>query len=221
MKLPSFRSSSEEDLSRYILLEGKDHEAYAYPDVLVAVERSHHELRLGEQEEKIHREGGFLFIPRQFVDWILLLRSGKVYDGNGKTVSRTIVNNLLDHLLSSREPFRGERLSGQFTQVDGINYFAYYRFDSDKKFYKVTDRITDCLLEEPLRGISLEHWFAAATAQGFPPVSSPTGRLRYRPPQHERVPWIGADEYGPIFNCAGDPSFKDKEFGMRKVILKP
>jgi len=207
-------------LSKYILLEAKEYGTYAYPDVLVSQELRFYHVPLGGQQDNIFTEEGFLMTGRQAVDFLVLLQKGAVFDGKGGKVSRTVVNTLRDHFLNPREPFRGERLDGQFAVLEGVRLLTYHAIHSDGELHQRTDQLTDCLLEERLGGVDVDHWLRAATAHGLPPVSSPAGRLRYLPPQHLGIPWLGVDEYGLILSCRGNPSFRDEHFGVRKVILK-
>src|SRR3989338_788157 len=89
--IPEFKSTSPsagtsapvEEPGGYIILPGRKHGSYDYPDLLVPTDRSHKGKNWHQTQESLYLDGAYMITPRQFVDFINLLRSGNVYDGLG------------------------------------------------------------------------------------------------------------------------------------------
>src|SRR3990167_8644695 len=94
--LPIF---SIENTRRYIILEGKLHETYSYPDLLVSMGKSH---------QALYEEDSFMLNLRQYVDFLKLLKNGKAFDENGNLIEPKILELILDDIFEKRDPLRGE-----------------------------------------------------------------------------------------------------------------
>ncbi len=62
----------------YIILPSRTHGSYGYHDTLVSMEKNHHNKNWSQAHEVLHQEGAFMLTMRQYVDFINLLKSGKV-----------------------------------------------------------------------------------------------------------------------------------------------
>jgi hypothetical protein len=95
--LPSVNVAEPE---KYIILEGRAHGSYAYPDLLVAMEKSHYNHNWNSAKSALHAKGEFMLTPRQFADFLKLLKSGDAYDGKGQKVDSTLTSSILDDIFS-------------------------------------------------------------------------------------------------------------------------
>ena len=78
---PPLPAQGVSDPERDIILPGKTHGTYSYPDLLVGMERAHLGTNWGEAHAALHQEGAFMLTVRQYVDFLGLLKSGNVYNG--------------------------------------------------------------------------------------------------------------------------------------------
>ena len=141
-------STDINDLENYIILNGKTHGSYSYPDLLVAMHRLSYDADVEQAAKtlglslqntankqdgskyigKINWEealklnlllGNFTLTPRQFVDFIQLLKSGNVYDGRSTKLDSGKVDVILDEITTKRGPWRTEWLDAYFKNVNG------------------------------------------------------------------------------------------------------
>lgn len=131
----------------YILLKGRTHGRYSYPDLLVCkyklglspkVETAAKTLSLSVQntaKETNGREyigninwnqglslaltlGGQVLPLREFADFLLMLKSGKASNGKGESIKKQELENLLSEITQVREPWRAEWLDADFKYLD-------------------------------------------------------------------------------------------------------
>jgi len=134
---------AENNPEEFIFLQGKTHKDYSYPDTLVSMNRlgmSPEVEKVGKElgynlsntaKESSGRDyigninwkngltlnlklGGLTLSPRQFEDFILLLKSGNALDGTGKKIPESKLTEILDEITEVREPWRAEWLDADF-----------------------------------------------------------------------------------------------------------
>jgi len=235
------RSYNINDLSNYVLLEGKDR-----PDILIADHRltlSEALPRLDDKElikillkrsngEQLDPEGflGYLrhdeagqvfsyndemFVPDtdQFAGLLRVLMSRKAFDGNSRNkISRLRAKGILDEIKEQRDPWRGEHLADSFKEKKG----QMYAFNSRNKLEVPLDE--DTLMED--RMISLEDWVKNPTKQGLPRNNVKSGNLSYEYPRDNTVAWFVADSDGAYLSCYEEPSYSNSSLGVRVARIK-
>jgi len=162
------------NLEKCIILEGRTHGSYSYPDLLVDMERTH--LGLGYKKvvdrdvdysnqfsqrnhtrRALRDKEEFMLTLRQFVDFLKLLKSGtnvynNVYNGAGKKLDIKVVNSVLDDILGVRAPYRGEFFDDGFNErrVEPlIGRYARYVVDID--YFKIDTEGNLYSIQEPLK----------------------------------------------------------------------
>ncbi|MBS3083085.1 hypothetical protein J4454_04040, partial [Candidatus Pacearchaeota archaeon] len=73
----------KQSLGNYLILEGRAHGSYEYPDTLIAKKRSMQSKKWQEAQDALKAEGKFMPTIRQYADFLNLLKSGNAYDGKG------------------------------------------------------------------------------------------------------------------------------------------
>lgn len=213
----STNMSNIPDLSQYILLEGRQHGSYSYPDLLVAMHRLGYDanaeqaaktLGLNLRNTAFERDGhqyignfiwsealalnlllgNFTLNPRQFVDFLQLLKSGNACDGLGAKLDNGRVNAVLDEILTKREPWRGEWLDIYFTTM-GNKLYATYGHNS------IVNGQLEPQHTEPLENCLMETGYVdllSANRQGIPTRRSIEQEIYYLPPWTGKAAWFTA-----------------------------
>src|SRR3989344_9495227 len=97
-------SSNVSNANIYLILPGRQHGNYEYPDLLVSTDRSHLGRNWNDAYEALRQEDSFMLNPRQFVDFLSLLKSGEAYDGNGRKVNKGKLGSVLDDIVKVKSP---------------------------------------------------------------------------------------------------------------------
>ena len=217
------RPSSIPNPETYLVLPGKSHGSYSYPDLLVPTQRTHLGETWDQVSQSVPREGIMLTI-RQYADFLSHLKSGRaVYDGKGARFDQSKVNALLDDILTVRSPYRAEWLDAKFSKMGLVRAtwnITYHKIENDGRLTEVTEPLQDCLRENKTPGINLEYWLNNATQQGLPPKDTPNGNLYYWNPSDGRVARFGADSDGVDLGCNWDPRYSDGGLGVRVAKIK-
>jgi len=207
---------------KYLILKGRTHSKYSYPDIGVAVERTHHDKDWYQAHEALHHEGSFMLTIRQFVDFLSLLKSGKAYYASGDKAGTQTLNSILDEILAVREPWRSEWLDADFKTISGALHINYsHKFINSQLQPTYSEPLEKCLMENKTPGIDLNYWLRNATSQGLPPVKTPNGDLRYWAPasNNNSVAVFDSDAGGAWFDCLGGPSSSISSFGVRQAKI--
>lgn len=183
-------STPVRDLYNYIILPGKRHGSYEYPDLLVPAYMTHKARSWYKAPVALHRENAFMLTIRQYVDYRNLLRSGNVYDGRGAKLDSGRVNAILDEISKGGTEWLDARFS---TSGRSLISITYHKIKSDGTLEEVTEPLGECLMEDKKivpniqQGISLDNWLHNATNQGLPPKNISEGKLNYRYPRDKDV----------------------------------
>ncbi len=111
------------DLADYIILPGRSHEGYSYPDLYVAKTYAVDNLDWCGWHHRLQESGFQMLTIRQFVDFTNLLNSGNAFDGRKKRVPPSELKQLFGKLISSEG-------DSNYT----MEYFdALFTLKSDKK----------------------------------------------------------------------------------------
>jgi hypothetical protein len=223
----------------YILLPGKTHGSYSYEDLFVLMYRlgmsSEVEQvanQLGYQLSNSAKEsngrdyigninwkqalslnlalGGRTLNPRQFADFLLLLKSGNAVDGVGKRVSKQKLTNILKEIIEVREPWRSEWLDADFKYLNR-KLWLY----SDHKLANVSldanykKELENCLMEDVK--ISLD----SINEQGLPTKTGNDFNYWFSREDNKSVAGFVANSDRALLGCCGNPASTNPSLGVR------
>jgi hypothetical protein len=200
----------------YLILQGNTHGNYSYPDLLVSMDKYHHNKTWYKTQEDLHNERAFMLTIRQFIDFINLLKSGKANNGKGKQVDKADLDKILDEIITVRRPWRAEWLDAKFSK-QGI---TYHNIKNDGTLEEVTEPLEDCLRKDKTPGIDLDSWLNSANNQGLPTNKTKNGSLCYWHPKEGYVAGCGAESDRVDLGWIGDPVFSDSALGVRVARVK-
>src|SRR3989344_1489815 len=193
------------DLSDYLILDGRNHGTYSYPDLLVEKERSKLGKIWNKTQTELHNEGSYMLTIRQFTDFLTMLQSGKVYDGTGQKLRSQEVTKLLNDIIEVRGPWRSEHLDAKFNKQDDQFRITYHKIKQDGTLEEVTESLEDCLITDKQPGIDLSSWLTNGTNQGLPKKSTSDGSTWYWSPRDGAVARFNADTNRAGLYCDGNP----------------
>ncbi len=215
---------------KYIILTGRSHGSYSYPDLFVAMDRTHYGKNWKDAHLALSQEESQMLSIRQFVDFLNLLRSGKVHDGTGRNLNKTKINAVLDEILTVRNPWRSEWLDADFKVKDkklgivgGKVYMNYEHCVSNGNIIpKHSEEIRGYLASNKTPGIDLDEWLKNATSHGLPPANIKDGSLYYWQPgkDNNSVAGFVADSGGAYLDCDWGPSYAVASLGVRAARKK-
>jgi hypothetical protein len=213
-------AASIENPEKYIILEGKTHGSYSYPDMVVAMEKSHHNNNQDVTHQLLQQEHSYMLTFRQGVDFFNLLRSGKAYDGRGQQVTPQRLQEVLDDIMKVQGSWRAERFDAMFSKQGRQLNIIYHIIQPDGSLQEVTEALDDCLMKDKKPGIDLQYWLQNATPQGLPPKNIPNGDLWYWHPRDGRVARFDAVSDGACLDCDGNPQYSGSGLGVRVAKIK-
>ena len=209
----------------YLILPGKTHSTYSYPDLLVPTSKTHLTENWEQCSQGVAQEGSLMLTIRQYADFLLHLKAGRVYDGSGARVDSGKITAILDDILTVRSPYRAEWLDAKFGKggipvVRETWNITYHKIKSDGTLEKVTEPLQECLRDDKTPGIDLDYWLGHATQQGLPPKNNSSGSLYYWHPRDGVVAWfsVGSGWAGLYCNCY--PAFSISGLGVRSAKIK-
>ena len=214
---PPFTSSVNANVRNpetYLIVPGKTHGNYSYPDLLVAMERTNLGSNWNHSHEALHYENAFMLSIRQYIDFLQLLKSGNVYDGRGAKLDNGKVNKILDEILEKRDPLRAEWLDAKFSQSGKITNFTYHKIKSDGTIEDVTEPLQKCLMEDAY--VNLFN----ANSQGLPTKKSKSKETYYWYPKDKSVARFGANSITALLGGSWDPEGSYSLLGVRAARLK-
>src|SRR3989338_2800958 len=103
-----------EDLDRNIILEGRIHGSYSYPDLLVSLQKCHFGLTWEESQLELLNDNSIMLTIRQYVDFLNLLYSDRAFTGNGKRINNSRAKRIFHNITSANYTFEGEWLDAKF-----------------------------------------------------------------------------------------------------------
>lgn len=209
-----------EEPGSYIILPNRKHGSYEYPDLLVPTDRTHKEKNWHQTQESLYLDSAYMITPRQFVDFINLLRSGNAYNGLGVKLDTKRVKAILDDILEKKDPYRAEWLDARFAQSGKTLNVMYHKIKSDGSIEDVTEPLQECLMEDKQPGISLDYWLRNATPQGLPPKNISDGSIYYWHPKDKAVAGFWADSDGVVLVADRGPADSDSSLGVRAAKIK-
>ncbi len=205
----------------YLILDSHTYGSYSYPDLLVAKSLSHHGKNWYDSHAALHAEGFEMLTPRQFVDFLNLLKSKKAFDGKGNKVSSSELETLLKEIIEQRDPWRAERLDAKFENKKGRLHINYeHRTINGKLTAQKSEPLADYLAADKAPSIDLDDYLKRATSQGMPPADAKSGSLYYWSPVDGGVAGFRADAVWVCLNGGGDPRSSVAALGVRRRRAK-
>jgi len=228
----------------YILLPGKTHEDYSYNDLLVSMYRLGMTTEVEEVANQLGYKlsnsakenngrdyigninwgqalklnlhlGGSTLNPRQSADFLLLLKSGNAIDGTGNKISSSKLDEILDEIMSVRDPYRAEWFDADFKYIDEkLWLYSEHTLDSNKNLtpnYK--KKLESCLIT---KGDKIN--LSTMNSQGMPTENG--NDFFYWCPDKDNnfVAWFYADSDGSGLGCCGGPSSSVASLGVRRIM---
>ncbi len=209
---------------KYIILPGASYSNYAYPTMLVAMDRTHQGKDWFDCHKLLAKKGDSMLTLRQYADFLRLLKSGNVLDGRAQRLSKSKVEAILDDIIAVRNPARAEWLDADFKVKNNVLHINHSH-NVDNKGNVVpqySEALLSCIMENKAPGIDLEDWISKANSQGLPPVSVKKGSLYYYFPLNDNnsVAGFGANSVRAFLGCGRDPSGTDSNLGVRAARKK-
>ena len=215
---------------KYIFLPGKNHGNFSYVDMFVSMDRTHQGKNWRDTHLALYQEGAFMPTIRQLVDFLNLLRSGRVHDGNARVVNKTKIDSILDEILTVRDPYRAEWLDADFKVKDkklkvvgGKIYMNYeHTIVNGVVTPKRSEEMQGYLTADKTPGIDLDDWLKNALPSGLPSASVKDGRLYYCEPDWDNNSVAGfyANSVWASLNCNRNPSNTNGGLGVRACRAK-
>ena len=187
-------------------------------NLYIAKNRSHQNNNWYDSHKAAHQEGARMLTIREFVDFLNLLRSGNVPDGQNNRLQEREIEGIYKNIVEVRNPYRAEWLDADFKVKDGVLHTNYnHRTIDDELKPQNSELLEDCLMETKTPGIDLEYWLRNSTRQGLPPRNNPDGSLYYWEPLDDNNSVAGFLAYSvrAYLGCDWGPSDSDAELGVR------
>ena len=203
-----------------IILPGKEYSNYSYPDLLVSMNRTYYKAGKDwyDSHKQLQSKDNFMLTIRQFVDFINLLKSGKVYNGLGKEINQRRIDSILEDILTQREFLRAEWNDVKFKLVNGVLHIQYnHRHVNGQLQPQNSEPLEEYLMQ--YRRISLDHWLSNANSQGLPVPNTNNGSLYYWHPGDNSVAMFGSYSNGADLNCGRDPGVSFPALGVRRARI--
>ncbi len=217
MALAQLAEQQEVSLDSYLILPGRVYGNYEYSDLLVAQDVSYKGKNWHESHEALHREDSFMLNPRQFIDFLNLLKKRKVYDGRGNKANSSRVRAILGGIMGKRGPsWRAEWLDAYFAYVDRNMYMFYNHRTIDGRL--LATRV------EPLEKYIREDCYVdlgSANRLGLPVKKSRSQETYFMSPRENSVARFGAGSDGVVLDCDGDSLDSDSALGSRRAKIFP
>mgnify|MGYP001596017016 CR=1 FL=1 len=238
----------------YLFLQGKPFEAN-YPDLLISMYRlgMSHEVEQSasefgyslsnsakelngrdfvgninwEQALKLNIGlGGRTLSPRQFADFLLLLKSGNAVDGTGRKIESEKLEQILDEITTVRDPYRAEWLDANFKYVDNLGKIVSSN-DSNGKLWIYSDHLIDrdgkfystsmSLLEQCLMTKGGKINLSTMNDQGMPTQEGNDFQYWCPDKDNKSVAGFAAGSDGAGLSCGRVPASVDSSLGVRHV----
>jgi len=201
----------------YILLAGRTHGSYTYPNLLVATKRTHLSEDWNQATTALHQQREYMLTPRQFVDFLTLLKTGTACDGSNTPLERNKQESILDDITSQRAPWRAEWLDHAYVKNGSNFYVKYHVLQADGSITQIEAPLEDCLMKD--KQIDFDDWLARANTQGLPPKNVRSGNLHYWYPRVGAVARFFASADWTYLDCDRNPQCSNATLGVRAAKL--
>ena len=227
----------------FIILEGRDHITYQYPDLEVAI----HKLGLSPTVEALgsglrntakerdgtpyigsithqqalnlnQRLGNLTLTPRQGIDLKLALEKAlageKIYYADGSLVDNTgVLSTMHNEMFGVNGPWRGEHLDASFSKKGRQIQITYHKINPDGSVEKTTEPLEKCLMKDCYIDLG------SCNAQGMPTREGKDSQFWYHPRENS-VARFNALSDGAGLDCYGGSGGSDSSLGVRAARVK-
>jgi len=184
-------------------------------DLFVSMVRTNHSLTWYCAHKTVNRKGAFMPTPRQFIDFLELLKSGQpVYDGRGTLVERSRIESVLNDVSTKRGRWRAEWLDTYFIKTNGVWTINYeHRTRGDFVQSTRSEPLEACLMEDCYVNLSI------VNRQGLPATKSINEDVYFCSPNNSgTVIGFGVFSNGGFINCNWNPHDASVGLGVRKFF---
>ena len=209
--------SNLSDAGKYLILEGRKHGSYEYPDLLVGMERDYLGKDWNDAHTALNQNNSYMLTIRQFVDFLSLLKSGSAYDGKGNKVDKRKLDSILDEIVTVRNPWRSEWLDAKFKNG---NIIYHNLVGNPSSLVEVREPLSAYLDKDKTPGINLDNWLKEANQHGLPKKTVDKGKMYYWAPADGAVAGFLADSVRALLYCGRDPTDTNASLGVRPVRKK-
>ncbi len=216
-------ASSQSNNNEYIILEGKKHGNYSYPDLLIPTELSYKNKNWNDTHELLQKNNEYMLTIRQFVDFLNLLKSGNAFYESGKQIPQARLDEVLNDIIEVRDPWRSEWLDAKFSKKAKLfknDWAVIYHEITNGKSNEVTASLEDYLVEDKIPGIDFDDWLKNANNHGLPKQNIKDGKLYFYHPRDGAVARFGANSGRADLGCGRDPDSSDSSLGVRAAHEK-
>ncbi len=176
-----------------------------------------------EQALKLNLSMGNLTLnPRQFVDFLNLLKSGKAHNGKGDKIDSKQLETILNEITEVRDPWRSEWLDADFKMINDVLHINYGHELVNGILKPKYSEPADCLMDDKTPGIDFDDWLKNANNHGLPKQNIKSGNLYYWAPDKDNNSVAGffADSDWAVLDCIRDPVGSDSSLGVRAAREK-
>ncbi|MBS3146252.1 hypothetical protein J4471_00995 [Candidatus Woesearchaeota archaeon] len=211
-----------EDLDRYIILEGRIHGSYSYPDLLVSLQKCHFGLTWEESQLELLNDNSIMLTIRQYVDFLNLLYSDRAFTGNGKRINNSRAKRIFHNITSANYTFEGEWLDAKFKIIDNTLKINH----THKILNEQLNPLSSEEIENPnnpndkIISISLMEWLLFADIYGLPKLFKNEGNFYYFPPVHNSVACFESSTFCRGVHCNYDLGAVNAGLGVRPSFIK-
>ena len=203
----------------YILLSGRTHGTYSYPDLAIAIEKTHFGKDWHQTHRALNEENARMLTLRQATDFLKLLSSGEqVLDATGNPINQDRVIQIYKDITEVRSPWRSEWYDAYFkNEGNHLKIFYDHEIQGNKLIANRIENLESHLTEDKTPGIKLTNWLQNATNQGIPNPNTKSGDLYYWRPKSGSVARFGANSGWAILDCCRSPTGGGDSLGVRAV----
>lgn len=237
-------TDGHDNLEYCIILPGKKHGSYEYPDLLVSMDRLGCSSRVYEEGKKLglelknNKQGyvgnidwedalkldlslGYSTLDiRQFLDFVDLLKTGGAYTGVGKKLGYGKRRAILDDIIRKVDPTRSEYFDAYFKIDNDVLYINYEHKLKDGKLVANRSEPVDCLMKNILFGIDLDDLIKKSNHQGLPSKDVGKGNIWYWCPKDYGVARFLACSIIVGLDCDRYPWNPDSDLGIRPMRVR-
>jgi len=178
-----------------IYLESKQYKNYSYPDLLVS---PHYLKAQNWQEAHIMADefDSFVLTPRQFIDYLKLLKSGEAYNQSKKKINPKYLLNEFEKIINTDKLIW---LDAEFKLINGIKHIFYnHKPTSQGPIYDNSDILDTSDYLKGYWSLSVDDILSTKNSYGLPDHKSDPGNnsiIKYHPPMvHDCVATYGGSE---------------------------
>jgi len=189
-------------------------------NLYVAKEKTLHGKDWYQTHKELHKQGLQMLTIPEFIKFIKYLKGGIRHP---RYQDREEAKQILDEILTAREPLRGEQLDASFKVINGELYINYnHRTINGELKPGKSEPLEDCLMKDKGPGIDLDYWLKNPTKQGLPRKNTPGGKLDYWFPlgDDNSVAGLYVNSHEASLSCCWGPGSPDSRVGVRAAKIK-